>query len=348
MQSNMVLQANFVTNPFTPIKGNYAGLFYDTNLVTMTNAGYFSAILADKGTFSSKCQFANVTYSLSGAFSLLGTFSNAIPRTGQSPLIIQLQLDLAGGEMITGTISDGIWIAQVVANRAHFSTTSPAPQMGSYTIVLPGSDDSSTQPGGNGVGTVKVSATGGIAFAGALGDGTAVSRTSFISKDGDWPLFASLYAGKGLLIGWINFDSTQPETDLSGVVNWIKLQQAGGKNYLAGFDFSDGIDAIGSRYKFTNGVPLVNWTDGQIILEGGNLTDSITNGLSIAPNNIISGTNSLKLTFTTTTGLFQGSVLNPATLKPIAVKGALLQKQNIGYGYFLGTNQTGGVTLESQ
>src|SRR5580765_448980 len=78
MQSNMVLQANFVPNPFTPVKGNYAGLFYVSGGVTMTNAGYFSAILADKGTFSSKWQFANVTYSLSGAFSLDGVYSNAI------------------------------------------------------------------------------------------------------------------------------------------------------------------------------------------------------------------------------------------------------------------------------
>jgi hypothetical protein len=347
MQSNMVLQANFVTNPFTPVKGNYAGLFYDTNAIAMTNAGYFSAALASGGTFGSKWQFANVTYSLSGAFSLLGTYSNAIPRSGQSPLLVQLQLDLADGESITGTISDGIWTAQVAANRAHFSTTVPAPQVGSYTIVLPGSDDSSTRPGGNGVGTVKVSATGGIAFAGTLGDGTPVSRTAFISKTGEWALFAPLYAGKGLLIGWINFDSTQPDTDLNGVITWIKLPQPV-KFYPAGFDFAEGIEAVGSRYRFTNGVPLVNWTDGQIILEGGNLSDSITNGLSISPNNAISGTNNLKLSFTTTSGLFLGSVINPATGKPIAVKGALLQKQNRGYGYFLGTNQTGGVFLGPQ
>jgi len=347
MQSNMVLQANFVTNPFTPIKGNYAGLFYDTNAVSITNAGYFSAVLADKGTFSSKWQFANMTYSLSGAFSLEGVFSNAIPRAGKSPLLVQLQLDLTDGETIGGSIGDGIWTAQVAANRAHFSTTTPAPLKGSYTFVIPGSDDSSTRPGGSGVGTVKVSPTGVIAFAGALGDGTAVSRSTFISKNGEWPLFAPLYAGKGLLIGWIIFDTNQPNTDLCGVVNWIKLPQTA-KLYPAGFDFAEGIEAVGSLYRFTNGVPLVNWTDGQIVLENGSLLSSITNGLSIAANNAISGTNKLALAFTLTTGLFHGSVLNPATGKQIPVNGALLQKQNLGYGYFLGTNQTGRVTLGPQ
>ena len=92
----------------------------------------------------------------------------------------------------------------------------------------------------------------------------------------------------------------------------------------------------------------MNWTDGQIVLENGNLPQSITNGLSIDANSKITGTNKLAVSFTTATGLFRGTVLSPETGKPIPVNGALLQKQNIGYGYFLGTNQTGGVVLESQ
>jgi len=347
MQSNMVLQANFVPNPFTPVKGNYAGLFYVSGGVTMTNAGYFSAILADKGTFSSKWQFANVTYSLSGAFSLDGVYSNAIPRVGNTPLLVQLQLDLGDGETITGTISDGIWTAQVAANRAHFSKTTPAPQNGSYTLVIPGSDDSSTQPGGNGAGTLKVDISGNITFTGTLGDGTKVSQHTFISKDGQWPLFVPLYAKQGFLIGELTFDTSQPDTDLSGFGSWIKAPQPAGKFYPAGFTLGP-IALVGSKYSFTAGVPLVSWTDGQIVLEDGNLAQSVTNGLSIDANNKITGTNKLAVSFTTATGLFHGTVLNPDTGKPIAVNGALLQKQNIGYGYFLGTNQTGGVVLESQ
>jgi hypothetical protein len=347
MQSNMVLQANFVPNPFTPVKGNYAGLFSDLNGIALTNAGYFSAILADKGTFSSKWQFANATYSLAGAFSADGTFSNAIARRGLSPLTVQLQLDLSGAETITGTISDGIWTAQLTANRAHFSKTDPAPQNGSYTLVIPGSDDSSNQPGGNGAGTLKVDTSGNIAFTGTLGDGTKVSQRSFISKDGQWPLFVSLYAKQGLLIGRLTFDTNQPDTDLSGYCAWLKAPQPANKFYSAGFALGP-IQALGSKYSFTAGVPLVNWTDGQIVLENGNLPQSITNGLSIDANNKITGTNKLAVSFTTATGLFHGTVINPDTGKPISVNGALLQKQNIGYGYFFGTNQTGGVVLESQ
>jgi len=160
-----------------------------------------SPILADKGTFSSKWQFAGATYSLAGTFLADGTYSNSIARRGLSPLSVQLQLDLSGGEMIAGTISDGIWTAQLAANRAHFSKTIPAPQSGSYTLVIPGSDDATSQPGGDGAGTLKVDISGNITFTGTLGDGTKVSQHTFMSKDGQWPLFVSLYAKQGFLIG---------------------------------------------------------------------------------------------------------------------------------------------------
>jgi hypothetical protein len=49
--------------------------------------------------------------------------------------------------------------------------------------------------------------------------------------------------------------------------------------------------------------------------------------------------------FTTSTGLFKGSVINPATLKPIPFKGVVLQKQNSVSGYFLQTGKSGPVRL---
>jgi hypothetical protein len=43
--------------------------------------------------------------------------------------------------------------------------------------------------------------------------------------------------------------------------------------------------------------------------------------------------------------LFHGSVINPETGKPITVNGIVLQNQNFGAGFFLGTNQSGSVLL---
>ena len=60
---------------------------------------------------------------------------------------------------------------------------------------------------------------------------------------------------------------------------------------------------------------------------------------------MISGTNLSRLTITNTTGLFGGTLTNRATNKAISISGAVLQKLNAGYGYFLGTNQSGSVGL---
>jgi hypothetical protein len=62
-------------------------------------------------------------------------------------------------------------------------------------------------------------------------------------------------------------------------------------------------------------------------------------------NSQVTSSGKLSLSISTTSGLFKGSVVNPATKKTIPISGAVLQKQNIGAGYFLGTNEIGGVYL---
>ena len=42
-------------------------------------------------------------------------------------------------------------------------------------------------------------------------------------------------------------------------------------------------------------------------------------------------------------GLFTGSFVSPVTGKSVAMTGAVLQKQSMGCGFFLGTNQSGTV-----
>ena len=345
MENGLALQANFVPNPFTPVKGNYAGLFYDTNGVALASAGFFSATLADPGTFSAKLQFAGSSVSLAGKFRLDGSYSNSIPRRGQSALTVQLQLDLSGGDTITGLISDGTWVAELTANRAVFSRLSPAPEGGKkYTLAIAAFSDSAATPGGYGFAAVGVDASGNISLAGSLGDGTKISQRTFVSKSHQWPFFAPLYSGKGFVLGWLAFTSSDPNADLAGGVSWIKLAQPTAKLYPGGFALS-GVETMGSLYSFVTGGSILNWTQGNIVLQGGNLTGSITNQVAIGPNNKVTGPNRLSLTFTTSSGLFKGSVLNPVSGKPIPVSGAILQKQNTGYGVFLGTTQSGSVIL---
>jgi hypothetical protein len=339
MQNNMVLRANFIANPFVPVAGNYQGLFSDNNGITVQSSGLFNATVKNNGAFSAKLQLMGKTYSRSGQFSLDGTYSNSIPRTGLSPLSLQLQLDL-NGRTIGGLISDGAWTAQLLANRAFYSKANPAPQQGNYTLLLPGAEESEQSPGGDSFGTVKVDSSGNVTFTGTLADGTKISQKSFISQSGDWPFYGSLYAGKGLASGWLTFNS-QSNNELDGTITWIKLPQPAAKFYPNGFT-SPSV-ALASRYLFTSNVPILNFHTGVVWFANGNLSGSFTNQAVLGINNKVISTNKLTLAITTGSGLFKGSAQNPDTGKSISFSGVVLEKQGFGGGFFLGTNQTGRV-----
>jgi hypothetical protein len=329
MQSNLVLTANFVPNPFILVAGTYQGLFYNTGGVEQASAGFFSGSVTTNGLFSAKFQQGLRSNALSGQFSLTGVwYTNAIK--GWSNTAVWLQLDLTGGDAISGSLSNALWTASLWANRAVYSKTNPAPQAGKYTLALPGSANAQDEPGGDGYGSASVDTNGNVTFMGMLGDGTKVTGSAIVSKEGQWAVYIPLYSGQGSLLGWLTF-TNQADGDLEGLMNWIKPAHTGSNPYPAGF--TNQTDTVGSHYGFTNGVRALVLTNGVLILEGGNTA---------------SGPNGLSLTITNATGLFQGSLTNSLTGKIIKINGAVLQKLNAGYGTFLGTNQSGSVSLEQK
>jgi len=339
--SNAVLQANFVTNPFIPVEGTYRGLCYVPNDAAAESSGSFLVTVTSSGAFSARLCLAGVDHAYGGEFSLTGAAFKSIPRAGLSPITVQLQLDLSNGPM-TGTISDGTWTAQLVANPAIYSRTNHAPQAGRYTLLIPGMDNAPTQPGGNGFGAVTVNTLGDVSLSGTLGDGTPFASSSVVASQGQWPFYVSIYGGKGCILGWLSFTNNG---DVSGEINWFKLPEETAKLYPGGF--TNGTEAIGSIYQYTNGMPVLGFTDGLLSLLNGDLAESITNQAGIGPELPATEPYTTKLSVSTSTGMFHGSVINPATGKPISVRGIVLQNQNLGAGYFLGTNQCGSVLLSA-
>jgi hypothetical protein len=331
--------ANFT---FVPIRASYYGLFYDTNDIAFQSSGYFSLAMTAKGTFSATLLTAGKVYPFSGSFSTTGSASNSVSVSKAERLTVMLGFDSGGLDVLTGEITDGNWTAQLVANREVFSATNPAPQAGKYTVLIPGSRDAAVQPGGYGFGTVTVDPLGNLKFSGTLGDGTAVSQTAVVSEEGKWPLYDSPYSGNGSIIGWLTF-TNQPASDIMGTVTWTKLPRPTAKYYSAGF--TNQTDAVGSLFQFTNGIPVLDFAAGELWLTNGNLSQSFTNWFTLGGNNKVTSTNKMSLTIATSSGLFTGSIVNPATKKSISIHGAVLQKQSLGAGYFLGTNESGGVLL---
>ena len=335
--SGVTFEASFT---FKGLNSQYIGLFYDTNGIAPQSSGTFNAKLTSAGGFSATLASEGKTYSLAGRFSTTGTTSNSIARTRNTPLTVQLYLDSLNGDVLNGEISAGTWTAEIVAERTAYSNTNHATQSGKYTLVIPGGTNDTVTPGGHGYSSVTVSALGSITASGALSDGTSFSQNTTLSELGNWPFYVSLYSGAGEIIGWLAF-SNAPMSDLTGPLTWIKPSQATSKLYPGGF--TQQTEAVGSSFGFTNGHPILNFANGEVLLTGGGLASGITNAVSVTAGGKIAGTNHLSLTVHTASGLFTGSIVNPATKKTISLSGAVLEKQNVAVGYFLGTNQSGAV-----
>ena len=85
----------------------------------------------------------------------------------------------------------------------------------------------------------------------------------------------------------------------------------------------------------------------QLVLSGGGLSGSITNSVTWALDNKVlnTGTNKLSLSIAPASGLFKGTIVDPATRKNVQFQGVLFEQGNVGLGFFPGDNQSGAVSF---
>jgi len=344
-----------VAQAFSAAKGTYSGLFYDeTNGVSPSTAGYFTATTTEKGKYSAKILMNGKTYSWSGLFDSSGVGSAMVLRGSERSLVVNLLLDLYGGDQITGTVSDRHWNAALVADRQVFNKkTRPASAYsGSYTMVIPGAGSGSKAPVGAGFGSLKIDLAGGVGFAGSLADGTKIAQKTGLSGQGIWPLYSGLYSGKGCVISWIQM--TNNSSGPGGPLIWMKAAHSPNtKSYGGGF--TNGVTAAGSPYQPPKkGQSLLDWPagKGEMVLSDGGLTSWRTNLVQLDTKNKIlyvggekAGGSKFTFTLTPSTGLFKGISSSPGWGK-VQFQGALFQLWNTGAGYFLGaTNGSGQLYL---
>jgi hypothetical protein len=304
-------------------KSTYNGLFYESDAVRPQSAGAFKVSVTTGGKYSGTLQMARGRYSFSGQFGALCQGTNVVVRKGTNSLTVHFSLKPGTSGQLVGNCSDGSWTAQIYGGMSAFnSKTNPAPYMGKYTLEIPGQQNAPSFSLGNGFGTVQVDGNGNVKLGGTLGDGTKLSQSAPVGADGTWPLFAPLYSGKGLVIGWISF-ANRPDDDLHGTVNWIKLPAPTAHVYPGGL--SEQSDAVGSVF-IPGPQPFLF---GKAQLRLGDAGNGLIMALKVSP----------------TTGVFNGSILNRTTGKPVPFQGALLEKLNTGYGFVVVTNQSTPVTL---
>jgi hypothetical protein len=342
MQSNLVVQANFVTNRFLALKGDYNGLFYETNELHQETSGFFTLKLADHGSFSAKLISGPKTYPASGQFDLTGFARVTVKRPGTNEVTLELQLDLTEGtEEIKGELREADWTAELRANRA---TTDAEAFAGQYTLVLPGTPSDPTCPAGDGFGALTVNSQGKVMLRGTLADGTTLTHMASLSQYGTWPLYVPLYAGRGSVLGWVII-TNEPPGGLGWTVSWVKPARPADKFYPEGF--GKVIELGGSPYVAPVGRTnfALSFTNGVLRLSGGNLAASLSNSATFVSNTRATGSNNLVFTLELPSGLFNGTVRDPGTGKTITFKGAVQQNQDRGVGFFLGTDQSGRALL---
>jgi hypothetical protein len=361
METNLIVEANFVANPFPAVAGAYNGLFYPTNGTGVTEAGSgfirVSVASNSTGAYSAYLLLEGGSNSFSGAFNIAGTAqTNLAVGAGKTPVRVTLNLDLnAADARLGGQVSNaaaGGWTSEILADRAVFNTNSnPATAYaGRFTLLLPpGAGAPTNSPDGWGYAVVSNSLGGNSTLYVSLADGTTpFTWLAPIASDGSVPLYQSLYSGKGSLLGWIQFtNSPPPGVSGNSWVNWIKTA-ATGKFYPLGFtNLMTNLPA--SPYTNATGRPALALTNGTLTLSNGNLGQPLIYEVSLTSSNTLDAdpTNHLGIAINTNTGVvtvvFRPNATNTATN---VATGVVLQNQTNAFGAFRGTNQSGSLIIK--
>ncbi len=338
-----------LTNSVLPAAGIYNGLFFTPGGIQNDSSGYFTFTLKASGTYTASLLSVGKHYSTSGKLNSQGQATNNLVRPGASAISVNWQVLPDGSGSMSGTVSDGAWASELTGYRSVFnSRTNPAPQIGRYTLIIPGTPGADDVPEGDGYGVLTVNGNGLVVFAGTLADGTKAAQSVSISKSGQWPFYVSLYSGSGSILGWLQFANIT-NSDVSGQLNWIRPSIKTSKLYPAGFGMASA--AVGSLYvaPVGPGTRVLGLTNGMDILSGGNLSENSTNAVTLGLSSKVvnAGSNKLTLTFALPSGLFTGTLVEAGTTRHISYSGVVLQKANYGSGYFLGTNQSGSVIFSA-
>jgi hypothetical protein len=158
-----------------------------------------------------------------------------------------------------------------------------------------------------------------------------------------------LYSKKGFSLGRIAFTSTNV---IDAALDWQKPPVPTDHFYSGGFTTL--VSLVGAAYlkpnSSTNSAGLSVAGTNVVTLGGGNLVSNIVKTVVVDASGNVTvstpGSDQLALFVVSTSGLFSGSFVDRTLSKlPIFFNGELVQTNHFGGGLFLGTNESGFVTI---
>jgi hypothetical protein len=269
-----------------------------------------------------------------------------------------VSLNLTNG-YLDGFVASPDFFANLQAFRAVAKLTSNSAVIpGTNVFTIPGNHGAATncQPGGDSYASFTLSSSGAVNLIGSLADNTPFSEstqvaTNYLSTNGVWPLYAPLYGGKGVILGWLTNNS--PSSFL-GTALWTKPAKIGSyyTNGIYTVVTNNNLVATNNYMLITNAssalfVPPVKGNQYRIAFGGASLTNGFTNIVTFTTNGLFTNlpggqAPKLLITLNSKTGVLTGSFTPPSGLGTNKLYGAFTSPTVGGSGYFLDTNsQTG-------
>jgi uncharacterized repeat protein (TIGR03803 family) len=345
MESNLTVTANFASNLFVGMAGRYDGIFfpsYAEGATEETSGLIENLLLKTNGIYSGKMYLAGSAYSLAGAFDRAG---NATERITGGKVILQMNIPWqTSPRQINGLVQgdSGGWIS---SNLNLYAAATNLGNFPAYTLLL--AQDTNISGAPPSYGYAVVTNTGRmVKITGILSDGTPFSRSEPINDQNEFPVYANLYGGKGLLLGQLSLSAGIFGAVPAGNVTWIKPLSATGL-YKSGFTTALGVE--GSPW--TNSAAALAalfTTNAQLVISGGGLASNVVCAVRLTSTDtlqLVSGSPRFSSgSVNRVNGEFKVLFLNAAG-KKVTAYGTILQNTNLGGGFFLGTTEAGTITL---
>jgi hypothetical protein len=279
MSEGFTLTATFVPDPRLALGGAYSGTIRTVfpSPVSVASEGQLTLKVLPTGAFTGKLWIDGARIPVVGrfdekgkaVFGATGEKVLTIPRRGAAAYLLSLSLDLAfNTQTIAGTLSrEGTSISSDVlldrslytaakATTAPYSNPDPA-LLGLLTAALGsvppaqqlGGLDVSLYPQAPGWATGSVAKNGTFKVIGKLPDGTPLTLSAPLSKDNVASVFASLYGGKGYVVGDIVHVTSNADADYLGTsLLWVKPAVPTAKAYPAGWPGGIFLGFTGQKY----------------------------------------------------------------------------------------------------
>jgi hypothetical protein len=332
--------------PFIPLKANYTGLIqvvpYDNNL-----SGTLKINATGNGSFSGSLMLGGTTaLPFIGSFNASGKSIIAVARKTGGSVLLNLTYADNGNRIRTLVTVEGktaeIQTWRIIFGGAVEISTKPF----AFTAKIKGLYDAPEDaPKADGFLSVTVSATGLVKIVGSLADDSTITSSGQIAGYDFYPLYASLYKGKGSLSS--NLVINETVTDTSSVT-WFKMPNSTDKSFKTGFTQQTTIQT--SPYVFSKRTPII-----ADVLNTQGLVDFLATGPGLPANGAtqsfrlmednsialpLSPQIKLSLKFVPATGFFTGTY-QLSTEKATIFKGAVFQTLNSASGFFLATDSNG-------